>query len=64
MKLWMSDILGREVARLAKGWKTTGSHRVVWHGRGAAGNPVPSRVYLVHPAAGQKAQVRKVVLVR
>ena len=64
VKLWISNVLGRQVATLAEGWKTTGSHWVVWHAQDSWGSPVPSGVYLVHLAAGQEAQVRKVVLVR
>ncbi len=64
VKLWVSDVLGREVAGLVEGWKTTGSHRVVWQGRDAAGRPVPSGVYLVRLVADGKQRVQKVLLVR
>ena len=60
----MYDALGREVAMLASGNFSAGSHTVRWDGRDTRGNAVSSGVYLYHLEAGGKTEARKMLLAR
>jgi hypothetical protein len=53
------DITGREVARLADGWKAAGSYREVWKASGMAGG-----TYFIRVGGMNKLQVKPVELVR
>ncbi|MFH0883059.1 MAG: T9SS type A sorting domain-containing protein [bacterium] len=58
------DILGREVVRLVDSPLRFGSHKVVWDGRNAYGQPLSSGVYFVQMRADDFSGVRKMVLVK
>jgi arabinogalactan endo-1,4-beta-galactosidase len=53
------DVLGREVARLADGFKTAGNYNIKW----SAGN-VPSGFYLCSMRAGDFLETKKIILLR
>lgn len=58
----VTDVRGRRVARLARGWRAAGSHRVRWEpGAGAA---VAPGVYLARLDAGAEHAVAKMVHLR
>ena len=59
MRLSVVDLLGREVAVLAEGVKTAGSHRVRFEGAGMA-----SGIYFARLEAGDGIQTRKMVLIK
>lgn len=52
VKLFVYDMLGREVAMLVEGQIEAGVHEVVWNGRNAVGSMVASGVYLYRLEAG------------
>ncbi len=58
------DITGRLVRTLVDGQMPAGRHRVIWDGRGEAGQPVASGVYLYRLQAGDFVQTRKMVLMQ
>ncbi len=64
VRLVVYDILGREVVRLVDGPMRFGSHKIVWDGRNAYGQPLASGVYFVQMQAGDFRGVRKMVLVK
>jgi flagellar hook assembly protein FlgD len=64
VRLAVYDALGREVAVLAEGNFSAGSHEVRWDGRDRTGAPVSSGVYLYRFDAGGKTDARKMLLVR
>jgi Ca-activated chloride channel homolog len=58
------DMLGRLVMVLFKSKQGPGSYSVVWNGRDAAGNAVPSGVYLYTIKAGPYKETRKMILLK
>ena len=59
VRLAVYDVLGREVALLAEGVRSQGTHRVVFDA-----GALPSGVYLFRLTAGGAAQVRRATLLR
>ena len=62
--LQIFDVLGRSVANLVVGRLQTGRHRVNWEGLDAGGQPVPSGIYFYRLRSGNRAESRKMTLVR
>ena len=62
--LQVFDVLGRPVANLVVGRLQTGRHRVHWEGRDAGGQQVSSGIYLYRLRGGNRAESRKMTLVR
>ena len=62
--LQVFDVLGRPVASLAVGRLQTGRYRVNWKGRDAGGQPVSSGIYLYRLSSENRAESRKMTLVR
>ena len=62
--LQVFDVLGRPVVNLVVGRLQTGRHRVNWEGRDAGGQPVPSGIYFYRLSSGNRAESRKMTLVR
>ena len=58
------DVRGRLVRTLVGGARPAGLHRTRWDGRDERGIPVASGVYLYRLQAGEKAIVRKMVLMK
>ena len=58
------DLLGYQVRRLWKGYRSPGQYIVVWDGRNDNGCELASGVYFVRLLAGPFQQTRKVVLLR
>ena len=63
-RLTVFDAMGREVDVLASGYYDAGIHTVVWDGRDAKGDSVPSGIYLLGLRAGSYAESRKITLNR
>ena len=57
------DVGGRHLATLAEGQQAAGEHVVAWAGLDAGGLRVPSGIYLVRLAAGERSETVKLVLV-
>lgn len=55
---------GREVATLARGLWSAGSHQVSWSGLDSRGAPTASGVYFVRMVTGERAETRRVVRLR
>ena len=62
--LQVFDVLGGPVANLVVGRLQTGHHRVNWEGLDAGGQPVPSGIYFYRLRSGNRAESRKMTLVR
>ena len=62
--LQVFDVLGRPVANLVVGRLQTGRHRVNWEGRDAGGQRVSSGIYFYRLRGGNRAESRKMTLVR
>jgi hypothetical protein len=62
-RLEIFDTLGRRVAVPVLG-PNDGRQTVIWDGRGPAGAPVPSGIYLARLVAGSKEAVARIVIVR
>ena len=58
------DLVGQRIARLARGVRSSGTHRVAWDGRDDRGQPVASGIYVCRLEAGGQATVHKVLLLR
>ena len=58
------DLLGRRVRRLTSGLAEGGHQKVVWRGRDDEGRQAGAGVYLVELRAGERRQVRKVMLLK
>lgn len=62
--LEIRNALGQRIRRLVDQFQPTGSYRIRWDGRNAAGQPVASGIYFCHFSAGQFSATRKMVLIR
>ena len=62
--LQVFDVLGRPVVNLVVGRLQIGLYRVNWEGRDAGGQPVSSGIYLYRLNSGNRAESRKMTLVR
>ena len=58
------NLLGQKVKTLFNGVLPAGHHQVTWNGTDAQGRPVASGVYIYRLNAGEKQQVRKMILMR
>ena len=62
--LQVFDALGRPVINLVIGRLQAGSYKISWEGRDAGGQPAPSGIYFYRLNSGNKAESRKMTLVR
>ena len=62
--LQVFDVLGRPVVNLVVGRLQAGRHRVHWEGRDTGGQLVPSGIYFYRLRSGNRAESRKMTLVR
>ena len=62
--LQVFDVLGRPVVNLVVGRLQTGRYGVNWEGRDAGGQLVPSGIYFYRLRGGNRAESRKMTLVR
>ncbi len=64
VRLAVYDVAGQLVKVLTTETKPAGVYEVAWNGRGVAGWPLPSGVYLIRLEAGLYREIRKAVLLR
>ena len=64
VELTIYNLLGQPVAVLVQGASAAGTFSVRWDGRDQAGRPVTSGVYLYQLRAGERTEVRKLLLLR
>ena len=62
--LQVFDVLGRPVVNLVVGRLQTGRYEANWDGRGTGGQLVPSGIYFYRLRSGNRAESRKMTLVR
>jgi hypothetical protein len=62
--LTVFDLLGRQVATLADGAYSTGSHTIQWDGRDSAGQKVVSGVYLYKLQTADNVSIRRMTLMQ
>ncbi len=58
------DLMGREVIRLADGYREAGWQSVIWDGRDAAGREVPTGMYLARLVTPQGVKAIKLVMMK
>ncbi len=64
VQLVIFNALGQRVRKLLDEKMTAGRHRVIWRGRDARGNPLPSGLYFYRISAGHHLATRKMILIR
>jgi len=64
VKLEVFDVQGRHVAGLYHGTLQAGPHVMVWNGRGASGDVLPSGVYVARLVAGATTSTQRLVLLK
>jgi hypothetical protein len=63
-QLFVFNVYGQVVRRLANGRQPAGTHRVVWDGKDAHGKEVPSGIYYCHLRSGKMTLVRQMTVVK
>ena len=63
-KLYIIDILGREVKMIHNGTLVPGSYTFTWNGKSNSGNMLASGAYFLVANYGQKIQVQKLLLMK
>ncbi|MCD4693059.1 MAG: T9SS type A sorting domain-containing protein, partial [Calditrichales bacterium] len=64
IEITIYDILGRELKRINHGHLITGINKVSWNGTDKFGNPVSSGLYIAKLKGGDKALVKKLLIIR
>jgi hypothetical protein len=64
VKLSIFNVLGQEIRNLAQGTQEAGYHKVIWDGKNAYGQSVPSGAYFYKLEAGDFAQSMKMILLK
>ncbi len=64
VKLEVYDVLGRRTKTLVDGLQVAGRHEVIWDGTDQHGRPVGSGIYFYRLIAGDRAQFKKMVLMK
>ena len=64
VRIAIFDILGRRVRVLENRMMPAGSHEVVWNGKTASGTYASSGIYFYRLQAGNRSEVRKMVLLK
>jgi hypothetical protein len=63
VELWLFNLAGQRVRRLAGGRQAAGEHQVTWDGRDEAGRPVATGIYF-YRLEGTPTATRKLLLLR
>ena len=63
-KISVYNLLGQEIAVLAKGTFQAGTHEIVWNGCDRFNNPMPTGVYLYQMKTEDRTQSRKMLLLK
>ena len=63
-ELLVYNVVGQRVARVLRGWRGAGVHRVVWDGRADDGTTLRSGTYFAVLRASGEQRVRRLLLVR
>jgi hypothetical protein len=58
------DVMGREIAVLARGYYPAGYHKIIWNGENSRGEPAASGIYIYRMAAGDFIENRKMILLK
>jgi len=58
------DMMGRKVATLVDGVRSSGPHTVSWNGRADGGQDLASGVYLLRMQADDRSETRRITIVR
>ena len=64
VELGVYNLAGQKVAALASGWREAGNYVVRWDGRDDDARALASGIYLYRLEAGDRAETRKLVLLR
>lgn len=64
VKLELYDLAGRRVTTILDGYESEGTHRLIWKGENASGDPVSTGVYFLSVKAGELKASRKLILLR
>jgi hypothetical protein len=64
VEILVYNLLGQTVLTLVDGVYAAGHYQLLWNGRDAADQAVPSGIYLYKMKAGEYAQTRKMILIK
>lgn len=64
VRLTIHDLKGHELAVLAAGSQAPGTHRLTWNGCNAAGEPLPTGVYIARLRSGTDTAMTRMLLIR
>ncbi len=64
IEITIYDILGRKIKQINSGNLITGVNKVFWNGTDNFGTPVPSGLYIAKLKRGDKALIKKLLLIR
>jgi len=62
IELTITDIIGRKVTTLIKGYQRSGNHNILWTGKDSNGNQVPSGIYFYNLKSGSSIITKKMTL--
>ena len=62
IELTITDIIGREVITLVKGYQRSGNHNILWTGNDNMGNKVPSGIYFYNLKSESSIVTKKMTL--
>ena len=63
-KVFIIDLLGREVAVLHNGILLAGDYKFSWHGKNKMGNSISTGTYFAVAKIGQKTKIQKLLLIK
>ena len=64
IKIFIVDILGREIAELQNGILASGHYKIIWNGTNRLGNLVSSGTYFAVKKYGEKTKVQKLLFLK
>lgn len=64
VRLFVYDLLGKQVRTLISSNKSAGVHRLAWNGRNDAGQMLPAGVYILKMTAGEFQATAKIILLQ
>ncbi len=64
IKIFIVDILGREIAELQNGILASGHYKIIWNGTNRLGNSVSSGTYFAVMKYGEKTKVQKLLFLK
>jgi hypothetical protein len=64
VKIEIFNLVGQKVQTLVDGYKPAGTYNITWDGTDTGGNPLATGIYFCRFRAGDRVQVKKMVLIK